>query len=76
MKLAEQDSRPSTESVRNWLKNVDVLTKLLKRDGDKESIQLLSDQRQKLRDMFDAMGVDSKGRNKLRASHESVHITL
>jgi len=68
VKLAEQDSRPSTESVRNWLKNVDALTKLLKRYGDKESIQLLSEQREKLGDMLDAMGLDSKGRNKLRPS--------
>jgi chorismate-pyruvate lyase len=66
MALAESDRRPNTEQVRSWLRNVDALTKILNRYRDKESLQQLTQQRQTLGDLLDALGLDGKGRDKTR----------
>ncbi|KAG1737029.1 P-loop containing nucleoside triphosphate hydrolase protein [Suillus lakei] len=66
MDLAEKGERPDTELVRTWLKNVEVLTKILTRYGDKESLKNLAEQRETLSDVLHSLGIDHKGQNQLR----------
>lgn len=62
----ESRTRPLREDVRRWTNGVNKLTKILQRYGDKDSLQQLSEQRERLGDMLSAMGLDDKGRDKMR----------
>ena len=67
VQLAENGTRPKTHTIRTWLSKVEAFTKLLKRYGDRTSVDLLEEKRRTLGDMLDALGLDSKGRDKQRA---------
>lgn len=55
---SEQDEKkPTTEDFRTWLKHVTSLTAILKRHGDRGSIDALKDQRARLQEMLFAMGI-------------------
>lgn len=54
--------------MRKWLRHVESLTKILKRYGDKDSLRQLSELRKKLGDMLGAVGLNEKGRDKMRES--------
>jgi hypothetical protein len=71
---AESRSRPLREDVRCWTNGVNKLTKILLRYCDKDSLQQLSEQRERLGDMLGAMGLDDKGRDKMRTSIFLAHV--
>jgi hypothetical protein len=65
-RIAESNTRPKADDVRKWLRSVDSLTNILRRYGDDDSLQVLRDQRKTLGDVLGALGLDEKGRDKMR----------
>ena len=74
---AESSADPLTaEMIRHWMKDVNALSKSLQLYGDKESIQVLEAQRQRIGDVMDAIK-DEGGPNVGDASRElkiEIHI--
>src|SRR5262245_35169945 len=70
VEMAETGVRPSVQDIRAWTRRVNSLTRILNRYADKDSLQQLSEQRQKLGDALDALGLDQKGRDKMRACQQ------
>ncbi|KAG1851648.1 P-loop containing nucleoside triphosphate hydrolase protein [Suillus subluteus] len=64
--MAEQNKRLDTEYIRAWLKDVDGLTKILTRYGDRESLKQLSEQQETLSDLLQGLGIDINGGSKNR----------
>jgi chorismate-pyruvate lyase len=65
--LAESNTRPKANDIRKWLRSVDSLTNILHHYGDDDTLQALWDQRKTLGDVLGALGLDEKGRDKMRA---------
>ncbi|KAG1763002.1 P-loop containing nucleoside triphosphate hydrolase protein [Suillus placidus] len=64
--MAEQSKCLDTERIRTWLKDVDGLTKILTRYGDRESLKQLSEQQETLSDLLQGLGIDVQGGSKYR----------
>ncbi|KAG2097976.1 uncharacterized protein F5147DRAFT_777839 [Suillus discolor] len=61
LSLAEQRECLDAEDIRTWLKDVDGLTKVLRRYGDQKSLKQLSEQQEMLSDLLQGLGIDVKG---------------
>ncbi|KAG1741204.1 P-loop containing nucleoside triphosphate hydrolase protein [Suillus occidentalis] len=64
--MAERNKRLDAEYIRAWLKDVEGLTKILTRYGDRESLKQLSDQQETLSDLLQGLGIDVNGGSKNR----------
>jgi hypothetical protein len=63
--------------MRQWLTGVDRLTKILRRYKDKEAIDQLKAQRKRLGDLLAGLGLDEKGRDKMRmCSSDTISLTF
>jgi hypothetical protein len=58
---------PARAKIRQWLNKSDALIAILKRYGDDASVKELAQQQVTLGDMLAAMGLDAKGRDKIRS---------
>jgi SNF2 family DNA or RNA helicase len=74
--MAEQSQDLDAEGIRTWLKDVEGLTKILTRYGDQESLKQLSEQRETLSDLLQALEIDVKDGPKCRALLTSAHLCL
>jgi hypothetical protein len=64
--IADSGHRPKTYQIRAWSSKLSTLTKILTRYADKDSLEQLLEQRERLVGVLDAMGLDPKGHDKIR----------
>jgi hypothetical protein len=64
--IAKAGKRPRPVDVQAWSSKVATVTKILTQYADKESLQQLDEQRQKLGDILATLGLDEKGWDQLR----------
>ncbi|KAG1829710.1 P-loop containing nucleoside triphosphate hydrolase protein [Suillus subalutaceus] len=64
--MTEQSKRLDAEGIRTWLKDVEGLTKILTRYGDRESLKQLSEQQETLSNLLQGLEIDVKDGNKCR----------
>jgi hypothetical protein len=64
--LAQHNTRPKVQDIRNWLRKSEQLAKLLSRYNDNVSLAQITKQQETVRDILSAMGLDEKGKDKIR----------
>jgi hypothetical protein len=64
--ISENTESPTKVTIRKWLNKSEALLSILIRYGDESSMAELNKRKEKLNDILDAMGLDGKGRDKMR----------